>query len=48
MIEVEDAAEARATSDFAICRIVIRRTDVPVELATHALVENRDWIEGRL
>ena len=29
VIEIEDAAEARATGDLAVCRVVIRRTDVP-------------------
>ena len=39
MIEVEKPAEARPTGDLAICPVVIRRTDVPDELATEALVK---------
>jgi hypothetical protein len=36
---VQHPAEARATGDLAICPVVIRRTDVPDELASNALVE---------
>jgi hypothetical protein len=39
MVVVQQSAEARPTGDLAICPIVIRRTDVPDELATNALVE---------
>ena len=39
VIEVEDAAEARATGDLAICPVVIRRTDVPDQFAADALVK---------
>jgi hypothetical protein len=39
MVVVQQSAEARATGDLAICPVVIRRTDVPDELATDALVK---------
>jgi hypothetical protein len=39
MVVVQQSAEARPTGDLAICPVVIRRTDVPDELATNALVE---------
>jgi hypothetical protein len=39
MIEVEEPTEARATGDLAIGPVVVRRTDVPDELATDALVK---------
>jgi len=39
VIEVEKPAEARPTPDTAFRPIVIRRTDVPDELATDALVK---------
>jgi hypothetical protein len=39
MVIVEQSAETRATGDLAICPVVIRRTDVPDELATDALVK---------
>ena len=41
MVIVQQSAEARATGDLAICPVVIRRTDVPEELATDALVKPR-------
>jgi hypothetical protein len=39
MVIVQKSAEARPTGDLAICPAVIRRTDVPDELATDALVK---------
>jgi hypothetical protein len=39
VIEIEDAAEARATGDLAVCCVVIHRTDVPDQFATDALVK---------
>jgi hypothetical protein len=39
MVIVQQSAEARPTGDLAICPVVIRRTDVPDELATDALVK---------
>jgi hypothetical protein len=39
VIEVEKPAEARAAGDLAVCPVVIRRTDVPDQLATDALVK---------
>ena len=39
IVVVQHPAEARATGDLAICPTVIRRTDVPDELATDALVK---------
>ena len=39
MVVIQRSAKARAAGDFAICPVVIRRTDVSDELATNALVE---------
>ena len=39
MVIVQQSPEARPTGDLAICPVVIRRTDVPDELATDALVK---------
>ena len=39
MVIVQQSAEARATGDLAICSVVIRRTDVPDQLATKTLVK---------
>jgi hypothetical protein len=39
MVIVQQSVETRATGDLAICPVVIRRTDVPDELATDALVK---------
>ncbi len=39
MVIVQQSAEGRPTGDLAICPVVIRRTDVPDELATDALVK---------
>src|SRR5664279_3820952 len=40
IVVVQQSPEARPTGDLAICPVVIRRTDVPDELATNALVES--------
>ena len=39
VIEVEKPAEARSAGNLAICPVVIRRTDVPDQFATDALVK---------
>src|SRR5664279_694257 len=39
VIEVEKPAEARSAGNLAICPVVIRRTDVPDQLSTVALVK---------
>ena len=39
MVIVQQSAEARPTGDLAICPVVIRRTDVPDDFATDALVK---------
>jgi hypothetical protein len=45
VIEVEEPAEARAMGDLAIGPVVIRRIDVPDELAANALVESLGHVE---
>ena len=49
VIEVEEPTEARATVYLAIGPAVIRRTDVPDELVTDALVKPKEagfWVSG--
>jgi predicted sugar kinase len=38
MVVIQQSAEARPTAHIAVGPVVIRRTDVPDELATHVLV----------
>ena len=46
MIEVEKSAEARATGDLAVSPVVIRRAEVPDQLATEPLMKALPMIVG--